>query len=87
MNNLLNAKRVSLSLAIVTGIVSIICAGALALVPGKTMNLFGSIMHGVDLTKIAVTLSWGNAITGTITAMLLALVVGWLFAVIYNKMN
>lgn len=85
MNEKLNAKKVSLSLGIVTGIVSIICALLIAIAPTGTVKLFGSIFHGIDLTKITTTMTIGSAIQGTITAIILALIVGWLFAWIYNR--
>ncbi len=83
----LSPKRVSLSLAIVTGIVSIVCALILAIAPEGATKLFGSIFHGLDISKIAVAITWSNAILGTIVAIVAALIIGWLFAVIYNKIK
>ncbi len=83
----LNAKRVSLSLAIVFGIISIVCAILIAVVPEGTLNLFGSIFHGIDITKIQTTMTFVGAILGTIVTILLALITGWLFAFIYNKLR
>lgn len=85
MNDKLSPKRVSLSLAYVTAIVSIVCASLIAIFPLGAVNLFGSIFHGIDISKIAVALSWQNVILGTIVAIVLAFIIGWLFAVIYNK--
>ena len=85
MKEELSPKKVSLSLAFVTGIVSIICALLLAIAPKATLKLFGAIFHGMDITKIAVAISLGSAILGTVVAIVLALITGWLFAVIYNK--
>lgn len=88
MADKLSPKRVSLSLAFVTGIVSIICALLIAIFPEATLKLFGAIFHGIDITKIAtVSVSFGSAILGTLVAIVLALIVGWLFAVIYNKVR
>lgn len=83
----LSTKRVSLSLAYVTAIVSIVCALLLAVFPEGSTRLFGSIFHGLDISKIAVSISLGNAVLGTIVAIVLALIIGWLFAVIYNKVK
>ena len=80
----LNAKRVSLSLAAVSGILSAVCALLIAAAPKFTVNLFGAIFHGVDLTKIQKTMTFSDAILGTIEVVVLALIVGWLFAKIYN---
>ncbi len=85
MANELSAKRVSLSLGIVTAIVSIVCALLIALIPQGTVSLFGSIFHGIDISKINTSLTLGSAIEGTVVAIVLALIIGWLFAVIYNK--
>ena len=83
----LNVKKVSYSLGIVTAIVSIVCALLIAVLPSGTMKLFGSIFHGIDITKIQTAMNFASAIQGTIVAIVLALIVGWLFAVIYNKFN
>jgi len=83
----LNVKRVSLSLAYVTAIVSIICALLLAIFPNGGMRLLGSIFHGLDISKIAVAITWSGAILGTIVAIVLALIAGWLFAKIYNSIG
>lgn len=83
----ISPKRISLSLAYVTAIVSIVCALLLAIAPQLTMNVFGSIFHGLDISKIAVAVTWTNAILGTIVAIVTALIIGWLFAVIYNKVK
>lgn len=83
----LSPKRVSLSLAYVTAIVSIVCALLLTIAPKLTMNVFGSIFHGADISKIAVAVTLPNAVLGTIVAAVIALIIGWLFAVIYNKVK
>jgi len=87
MSDKLKPKKVSLSLAFVTGIVSIVCALLIAIAPEATLKLFGAIFHGADITKITVAISLGRAILGTIVAIVLALIIGWLFAVIYNKLK
>ena len=83
----LDAKKVSLSLAAVSGIVSAICALLIAIAPKFATNLFGTIFHGIDLTKIPKTMTFGSAILGIIELIVIALVVGWLFAKIYNSLK
>lgn len=83
----LSPKRVSLSLAVVTGIISIICALLIAIAPEGTTKLFGTIFHGIDISKISTTISLGNAVLGTIVAIVLAFIIGWLFATIYNGLK
>jgi len=80
----LNPKKVSLSLAATSGIVSAACALLIAVAPQFTVNLFGAIFHGVDLTKIQKTMTVSSAILGTIEVVVIALIVGWLFAKVYN---
>jgi len=85
MTEKLSAKRVSLSLATLTGIISIICALLIAIAPQFTIKFFGAIFHGINLSQIEKTMTLGGAITGIIAAIILALIIGWIFAVIYNK--
>ena len=83
----LNAKRVSLSLAAVAGIISIVCALLVLVAPQATMNLFGAIFHGIDISQITKPLTLGSALLGTVEAIVLALIAGWLFAKIYNSIR
>ena len=87
MKEELNTKRVALSLAAVSFILSAVCLLLIAVAPTATTSIFGSIFHGIDISKIAVPISWGSAILGVIVATLLGSIVGWLFAKIYNKLN
>ncbi len=83
----LNAKRVSLSLAAVSGILSAVCALLIAVAPKFIVGLFGAIFHGIDLTKIQKTMTFNSAVLGTVEVTILALIVGWLFAKIYNSIK
>ena len=87
MKEKLSPKRVSLSLGIVVGILSLVCALLLAIFPEGTLKLFGSIFHGIDITQIAIPITLNGAILGTIVVTILALIIGWLYAIIYNKFN
>ncbi len=86
MADKLKPARVANALAITAGIVSIVCALLLAIAPQFSMNLFGSIFHGLDVSNITVALTWGRTILGTVVAIVLAWIFGWLYAVIYNKL-
>ena len=84
----LNAKRVSFSLASVFGIVYIACALIVAIIPNSAMKLFNNLFHGIDITKIAdTTFSLSTTIIGFIEVVIFGLVIGWLCAVIYNKLK
>ena len=87
MADKLDVKRVSLSLVYATAIVSVVCALLLIVFPLGSMRLLGSIFHGLDISKIAVTVTFGGAILGTVVAIILAFIVGGLYAVIYNKIR
>ncbi len=83
----LKAKRVSFSLAIVAGIVSIACALLIAIAPEFTVNLFGAIFHGIDMSQITKTMTFSSALLGTVEVIVIALIIGWLFAKVYNQLN
>jgi len=87
MREKLSAKRVSLSLAYVSGIASAVCALLLAIAPEATTRIFGSVFHGLDISQIVVTITWGSALLGIVIVFVLALIIGWLFAKIYNSIS
>lgn len=85
MGDELNPKRVAMSLASVAGIISIVCALLILIAPEATTNLFGAIFHGIDISQITKPITFGGVLLGTIEFVVIALIAGWLFAVIYNK--
>ncbi|MDO8460275.1 MAG: DUF5676 family membrane protein [Nanoarchaeota archaeon] len=87
MTEKLSAKRVSLSLAIVSGIISLICGLLIAITPQATVKLFGAIFHGIDISQIEKSVTFGGIILGTIEIIIIALIAGWLFAVTYNRIR
>ncbi|MEK6917067.1 MAG: DUF5676 family membrane protein [Nanoarchaeota archaeon] len=84
MANKLNPKVVSFSLVVVSAILSLVCALLLALSPETSLKFFGSIFHGIDMTKIAASVTVSGVLTGLVAIVILAFVTGWMFAVIYN---
>ena len=87
MADKLNPKRVALALAGVSGIISILCGLLIFVAPQSTVKLFGAIFHGIDLSQIEKTVTFGGIILGTIEVIIIALIAGWIFAVIYNKIK
>ena len=87
MADKLKAARVANALAITAGIVSIVCALLLAIAPQSMTNFFGAIFHGLDISQIEISLTWGRTILGTVVAIFLAWIFGWLYAKIYNKIG
>ena len=87
MADKLNTRRVANSLAITAGIFSLACALLILMAPAFTVNLFGAIFHGIDLSQISKTATLGSSILGIIEAFVLGWIIGWFFAVVYNKMR
>ncbi|HLC82893.1 MAG TPA: DUF5676 family membrane protein [Bacteroidia bacterium] len=88
MINELNPKRVANTLGIIFAGVSFLCAILVLIFPGATMNLFSNIFHGIDITQIAKTsISLESIMIGLIEAFILGWIIGWFFAVVYNKMR
>ena len=87
MADKLSTKKVANSLAITAGIFSLACALLILMAPVFTVNLFGAIFHGIDLSQISKTATIGSSILGIIEAMILGWIAGWLFAVVYNKLR
>ncbi len=88
MADKLSEKRVAFSLATVAGIVYIVCAILVAIAPAWTVNTFGALFHGIDISQIARdSVPLGSTILGLVEIVVLALIVGWLFAKVYNSMK
>ena len=83
----LNPKLVSFSLVVVSVALSLLCALFIALVPQASLKFFGSIFHGIDMAKIAAPITVSGVLTGLIAVAIIAFVIGWLFAVIYNYLS
>ena len=84
----LKPKAVGYALAIVSGIVSLACLLLVVIAKDFTINLFGAIFHGIDLSKItADNITIGSAVLGFVEVVVLGFILGWLFAVIYNKLK
>lgn len=84
----LNANRVGLALAGVMGILSVVCALLLVLIPGFTMIFFNNILHGIDITQIAkASVTFGEFIMGLIEVLIGSYLIGCVFAKIYNKIS
>ena len=82
----LNEKKVALSLALTSGIIYIVCAVLIAILPTGTMKAFGFLFDGIDINKISSTsVSFTSTILGLIEVVALSLVAGYIFAMIYNK--
>jgi len=82
----LNEKKVAFSLAGTSGIIYIVCAVLIAIFPTGTMKAFGFLFHGIDISKISsASVSFTSTILGLIEIIALSLIVGYIFAIIYNR--
>ena len=83
---LYDVNAMGIALALTFGIVSVVCLLLLLAAPEFTLSLFGSFMHGIDLTSIAVTPTiGGKTLLGLIMAVVGGYVIGVIFAALYNK--
>ena len=88
MKEKISPKKAALSLAIVIGIIYTACAILFYIAPAGTLGLFKQMFHGIDISLIARTsVPLIETLTGLITIIISALIVGWLFAKIYNTIK
>ena len=76
-----------LAFGMTSGLLYILCSAVVAFWPNGTLNFFGKWFHGIDLTKISVTpqITAGSFITGLVSVIVVAYLVGAFYAWIYNK--
>ena len=85
MDKGLNPKAAAFSLAIISGIIYLLCVIFFAIVPQGTLNFFRYIFHGIDIIKIAgTTISLSSTAIGFVEIIIFSLICGWLFATVYN---
>lgn len=86
----MNSKQKSihatgLALALTLFIISLICLLLFLTAPEFTLNLFSSFMHGVDLSKIAVTPKFTrNTLIGFIVVLISGYLIGVIYKIMYN---
>ena len=84
----LKPKKIGYSLALVAGIVYLVCAILVAVAPTWTVNFFGALFHGIDITQIARTpVSLASTVLGLVEIVVIGYLIGWVFGVIYNKIK
>jgi len=88
MADKISPRIVSLSLATVSGTVYVLCAIFIAIAPQTALSLSKDLFHGIDITQIArTTVTLGSTVAGFVEIIVLSLLVGWVFAVIYNYIS
>lgn len=84
----LNEKKVAFSLAGTSGVIYVICAILVAISPVGTVKVFGYLFHGIDVSKIMrESVTFMGTVIGLIEIIILGAVVGYIFAMIYNKIK
>ncbi len=82
----LKANVLANTSAILTGIIYVVCAVLVMLLPDFFKDVATSWFHGMDLGAIWTGAPRGNFFLGLVTAMGGAWIIGWLFAWVYNKL-
>jgi len=78
-------NAVANALGVTIGVIYIVCAGAVILLPDISMTVAQSWFHGLDLSKISgFTVNPGSFILGLVTSVGGSWLVGFLFATVYN---
>lgn len=83
----LNQKAVALTAAIVSGLWALICTVFIALWPAFALQLFGWLVHLVNVEKFAgdVAITFGGFVAGLLQAVIYAYIGAWLIAWLHNK--
>lgn len=76
-----------LALSLTAGIVYVICTAAIALWPVGSLKFMSAWFHGIDLMKIATpfSISLGAVVLGLVEVLIVAYLIGVLYAWLYNK--
>ena len=82
----LNVNAFANASAVLTGIVYVVCAVLVVLLPNFFRAVATSWFHGMDLGAIWTGAPRGNFFLGLVTAMGGTWITGWLFAWLYNKL-
>lgn len=84
--NKLNPNVVALSLGFTAVIVYSVCLILVALLPLETIVTFTNyLVHGIDFSNIAVkNITTIGAVIGLIEAFIMAWIIGYIFASVYN---
>lgn len=81
---ILNPKAIGIAAAVITFILSILCL-VIVLVFKDSSTFFNLFFHGIDLSQIKTVPDIARGILGSVILTIIAFVIGWFFAIIYNK--
>ena len=82
----LDATSFANAAAAAAGIIYLACRALVAVAPGFLMRIFNSWVHTVDFGKIRTSggMTLGSFVLGLVSIVVVAWIVDYLFAVIYN---
>lgn len=89
MADKMNVNKFALAAAATMGIIYAVCAGFVALWPGFSLQLFGWLVHLVNIEKFAgdVQITAIGFAVGLLQSLLYTYVVAWIFAWLHNKFS
>lgn len=83
-----NIHATGLALAITLTLLNLVCLLLLLIAPGFALSLFGSFMHGINLSQIAITPTLGiNTFVGLIITFVGGYLLGIVFAALHNRLE
>mgnify|MGYP001604614428 CR=1 FL=1 len=87
MADKLNANKFSLAVALTMGIIYVVCAVFVTLWPDFSLQLFGWLVHLVNVDKFAgdVQITALGFIIGLVQALVYAYIGAWVFAWLHDK--
>ena len=84
----LRVRAVAFGFASALSILYLLWSLLLYLMPQAMINILKDIVQGIDLTKIArPSVPIGSVLTGLVEIFILGLIMGWLYAIIYNSLS
>ncbi len=82
----LNEVALANASAVVTGVIYVICALFVALLPDFSKTVSQSWFHGINLESVWTGSPRGDFLLGLVSAVAAVWAGGWLFAKVYNKL-
>ena len=81
----LDTTKLGLSTGVAFGVVWVICSLLIVIAPNGVMQLTGYMLHS-DLGNLGWTMSWAGFFAGLVAWSVLAGVLAWAAAAIYNRL-
>jgi len=75
------------AIAVSTGVIYIVCAAFVAILPGLSKLVMQSWFHGISFEALWTGAPRGNFVLGLVSAVIGTWLVGYLFAWLYNRFN